>query len=637
MDATKDLVKLGLELNRQEQSFARMTQALGVNAQALETALADASGGIADISASLMPALQALQAGLRPEQIVELMRTARQAAKMGGVEIAEAFTTISRAVASGNAESLRSLGIYVNMGQANERYAATLGTTASKLNEAGLAQARYAEIQERTKLSTQALSDEVLTQQERVAKARNQWSNLIGDFSKSFVNALDADLVVIANWAVKVSTIVTNVTQKVKDYYAAWQRSQGIRMAEASTIDAGNLDALSKGLGGLGTNVMAGGPQIKPPSAAELKKAADEAARAAKTFGDFQQALVNLAVADETAQKIMKVRQETEELAAKLPAYAERIRAVGAAQEATIVFTFQQAAAAKAEGAAWKETDAILSEMDLGLKELAPPLQAAGDLATRFAMAGEDVAFSLGGATTAVLTFREAFPIPGIAETVTSLEQFGPALTEANRAQLTFEETMRAAGISATVLGSNFDLAGARIGALRTRFDALITASKGEWTPEIQRIGDELRTALADQDLYSQIERGFLSITDTFTKMADGLIQGTLDIGDAFKNLGPIAPRQLRPDRPPSSLRPDPEGRRVVRLAAHRPDRRRGWWWRWRGHHRLADQCGGRRGRGRRWTSPVTSPSRSPPKGWAWAVRGPAATCWARSSMPPAT
>jgi len=103
-----------------------------------------------------------------------------------------------------------------------------------------------------------------------------------------------------------------------------------------------------------------------------------------------------------------------------------------------------------------------------------------------------------------------------------------------------FQSNLDDIATKASLLGDNFDAMGAQVSAAQKNFEATWDAMKRGTASfeDVTAAANAWNAAIADQTLYKNIESAFLSITDTFTKMADGMIQGTLDIADAFANLG---------------------------------------------------------------------------------------------------
>jgi hypothetical protein len=101
-------------------------------------------------------------------------------------------------------------------------------------------------------------------------------------------------------------------------------------------------------------------------------------------------------------------------------------------------------------------------------------------------------------------------------------------------------QALETIALKAQLLGENFDAMGARVALARKNFEDLVVAERdGAATmDEVTAAAGRLNAVLAEQKWDKAFQGMFLSVTDTFDKMVTGLIQGTLDIESAFKNLG---------------------------------------------------------------------------------------------------
>jgi hypothetical protein len=94
--------------------------------------------------------------------------------------------------------------------------------------------------------------------------------------------------------------------------------------------------------------------------------------------------------------------------------------------------------------------------------------------------------------------------------------------------------------LKAALLGDKFDVAGARVSAAQTNFDRAFKAfrdgvgSLDALTAAADALGEEQRW----QRIKQGIEGALLTIPDTFTKIVNGVLAGTTQIDEAFKELG---------------------------------------------------------------------------------------------------
>ncbi|MCI0362811.1 MAG: hypothetical protein L0219_02950, partial [Phycisphaerales bacterium] len=103
-----------------------------------------------------------------------------------------------------------------------------------------------------------------------------------------------------------------------------------------------------------------------------------------------------------------------------------------------------------------------------------------------------------------------------------------------------FARDLQDVSVRAQVLGTDFDQLGAIAGVAQSNFERTMTAFKNGTATidDVTAASTRLQDAWANQRLFTGIKDAFLSVTDAFSKMAEGIIQGTLDIATAFKNLG---------------------------------------------------------------------------------------------------
>jgi len=184
----QESAKLGLEAKVQEDAFARMTQAIGVAGDTLLAQLQAASGGILNQSDIMTSAARALQEALNPDQIVNLMTIARQAAKLAGTDVATAFNAITDAIANQQVRGLKAMGIVIDLTQAQDKYARQLNTSADALSIAGQAQAIYQAVAEKGAPLVRALATATRTQSEELQAAAAAWKQFKEDLGKVFVD-----------------------------------------------------------------------------------------------------------------------------------------------------------------------------------------------------------------------------------------------------------------------------------------------------------------------------------------------------------------------------------------------------------------------------------------------------------------
>jgi len=122
-------------------SFDNLAKSFGSNADYIVTQLKRVSNGIISEQQAIESAGQAMLLGLKPDDIVRLMGVAKQSIKITGASIEKAFSDVTIGVARESKLILDNLGIKVDVGKANDAYAASLRKVVSELTDAERSQA----------------------------------------------------------------------------------------------------------------------------------------------------------------------------------------------------------------------------------------------------------------------------------------------------------------------------------------------------------------------------------------------------------------------------------------------------------------------------------------------------------------
>jgi hypothetical protein len=143
--ALKGWLELTLNAERNEQisnSFEALAASAGIASDALREGLMEASGGLADDDEILRSANRAIvQLGENASVIPQTMELARKATALFGGDLVANFEAFNDAIATGNTRLLKQFGIVIDTEEAERKYAASIGMTGEKLNEAGRKQA----------------------------------------------------------------------------------------------------------------------------------------------------------------------------------------------------------------------------------------------------------------------------------------------------------------------------------------------------------------------------------------------------------------------------------------------------------------------------------------------------------------
>jgi hypothetical protein len=210
---TTELTRLGLQAKRQEETFDRLTESVGVAGQVLAAQLKAASGDIVSTSDIMLAAARGLREGLQPEQLTALMTAARQQAKLAGTDVTTAFNEITTAIANGNTRMLKMYGATLDVDRVVREYAMANGQAAENITSVGRAQAILQAYLAKTEASTKALTSASRSQSEEVERLRNKWQDWKETVSKGLVDAEFA----VARWASQFIDDADRVIAKLKE------------------------------------------------------------------------------------------------------------------------------------------------------------------------------------------------------------------------------------------------------------------------------------------------------------------------------------------------------------------------------------------------------------------------------------
>jgi DNA-binding phage protein len=133
--------KVGATLIKQAEAFDNLAAAAGNSSKAMLSSLRSSSRGLVAESDLMAASGKALLMNIPADKISELMKIAAATSRMTGQTITEAFNDITLGVARQSRMILDNLGIIVDVDAANEKYASSIGKTASALTDAEKKQA----------------------------------------------------------------------------------------------------------------------------------------------------------------------------------------------------------------------------------------------------------------------------------------------------------------------------------------------------------------------------------------------------------------------------------------------------------------------------------------------------------------
>lgn len=136
-------VKAAIEIESTKGAFENLANSYGQSANSILQALQKASSGTVAENDLMLSANRAMTLGVakNTDQFTALMEIARDRAKAMGLTTTQAFDNIVTGIGRGSPLILDNLGLMINLTEANDTYAQSLGKTASELTEAEKQQA----------------------------------------------------------------------------------------------------------------------------------------------------------------------------------------------------------------------------------------------------------------------------------------------------------------------------------------------------------------------------------------------------------------------------------------------------------------------------------------------------------------
>ncbi len=183
-----DLTFEAEQLKSMNAQFEILSKQAGIVGSAFKEALDKAAGGLISDNDLIQIANKSLaEFGSNAERLPEMMELARKAAVIFGGDTAQAFETMSHAVATGSTRALKNFGIVVDSERAYRDFAAANGVAANALSESGRQQAIMNEVlsQGKTKLGSVDVSLKGATDSWTILK------NTIGDIKEVIALAFD--------------------------------------------------------------------------------------------------------------------------------------------------------------------------------------------------------------------------------------------------------------------------------------------------------------------------------------------------------------------------------------------------------------------------------------------------------------
>jgi len=179
--------KIGSTLIKQAEAFENLASVAGRSSRGMIDSLKVASRGMVAENDLMAASGKALLMNIPADKISELMTIAAATSRMTGQTITQAFDDITLGVARQSRMILDNLGIIVDVDAANEKYAASLGKTATALSEAEKKQAFMNAVLSAGNDMIRRLGDSQ-SSMDGVAKATAQWTEMLANLNKEIAD-----------------------------------------------------------------------------------------------------------------------------------------------------------------------------------------------------------------------------------------------------------------------------------------------------------------------------------------------------------------------------------------------------------------------------------------------------------------
>lgn len=130
-----NLAEMAAKFEQSRQAFRSMVTSMGQDAEQLFQDLKQKSAGLIGDQSLVEAANRAFSLGIPVERLGELMEISRAKARDMGITTAQAFDDIATGVGRGSPLIIDNLGLALKLGEANEKFAASVGKTVEELTE----------------------------------------------------------------------------------------------------------------------------------------------------------------------------------------------------------------------------------------------------------------------------------------------------------------------------------------------------------------------------------------------------------------------------------------------------------------------------------------------------------------------
>jgi hypothetical protein len=198
-------INVGSQIDDVAVSFENLAEKAGYASNVLLRDLQAASSNTISNFDLMRKSNELLAAGLNAESFDEIVRAARSLSEVTGSDLKQSIDQVSQALITGRDRSLALIGVQVDNAKAAENFARSLGTTADKLNEAGILEANRIAILEALKQKQSELGD-----------VTDDAADLVAQMSAKMQNYSDElDRAIATN--PELNELLSNLSQIVRD------------------------------------------------------------------------------------------------------------------------------------------------------------------------------------------------------------------------------------------------------------------------------------------------------------------------------------------------------------------------------------------------------------------------------------
>lgn len=219
-----------------QKGLEQLGAAAGRDLTGLSKSVVALTAGAVSLREAMTSVAQATSAGLNPTQIEGLATVANKASQALGLNMTDALSRLSRGVSKIEPELLDELGIFVRVDQAAEKYALSIGKTASSLSDFERRQAFANAVIEQGKAKFDAIEAAANPYDKLLASASNLLTvglNLLNKFIEPFVKLLSESPVALGTAIAAIAGIL--IKQAIP---AVGQLRQGLRHSSEAALAA---------------------------------------------------------------------------------------------------------------------------------------------------------------------------------------------------------------------------------------------------------------------------------------------------------------------------------------------------------------------------------------------------------------